>query len=371
MKNILIYYPFTVAKNPKSGSAIRPVEMIKAFEAYAQKHGVELVVISGSTNERRLLWNKFLQDKKLEHTLFCYSENQTIPLWLTDAGHIPKDWKIDKQVFQMLKKHEVPTGVFYRDVYWKFDELYSLRGIKKFIMQSIYKMEEKFYGKYVHTVFLPSDAMGKYVNINASKMALPPGGRFADIKTNSDNIKKPFKGIYVGGINNDDYGLPTLVDAYDLLNKDDVLGNLVIVCREDEYNDLTSLEKEKLNKSYIEVKHVSGTELQKLYEEVDFAFIPRKRSVYNDFAVPIKLVEYLTAGLPIIATNCSAQEDFIGSGPYGVLTGDDAGSLVEGMQAIQPKFAEYKQNIQQNFLQKHAWNERAEQAAHALIGGNQ
>ncbi|WP_277585989.1 glycosyltransferase [Psychrobacillus antarcticus] len=371
MKNILIYYPFTIATNPKSGSAIRPVEMIKAFELYAQKRDLEIIIISGNTKERRILWNKVLQENKLEQTLFCYSENQTIPLWLTDAGHIPKDWKIDKDVFKTLKKYQIPVGVFYRDVYWKFDELYSLTGLKKFIMQSIYKLEENFYGKYVHTVFLPSDAMGKYVHINAPKMALPPGGRFTEIKSNTTAIQNPFKGIYVGGINNDDYGLPTLVDAYAILNKSEILGNLVIVCRDDEFNDLSNEDKEKLNKSYIEVKHVSGAELQKVYEDVDFAFIPRKRSVYNDFAVPIKLVEYLTAGLPIIATNCSAQEDFIGSGPYGVLTGDDAASLVEGMQAIQPNFAEYKQNIQRTFLQKHAWNERAEQAAHALIGGNQ
>ena len=369
MKNIIIYYPFTIATNPKSGSAIRPVEMLKAFEVYAKKHSLEMIVISGNSKERRVQWNKLVQEKKYEHTLFCYSENQTIPLWLTDSGHIPKDWKIDRDVFQTLKKHNVPIGVFYRDVYWKFDELYSLKGLKKFIMQTIYKMEEKFYGKYVHTIFLPSDAMGKYVNINTAKMALPPGGRFAEIPTNSNNLQKPFKGIYVGGINNDDYGLPTLVESYALLNKESQLGELIIVCREDEYTQLSNEDKEKLNKPYIDVKHVSGAELQQVYEEVDFAFIPRKRSIYNDFAVPIKLVEYLTAGLPIIATDCSAQEQFILSGPYGVITGDDAESLVQGMYAIEPHFNEYKENIKHRFLQQHAWNERAEQAAQALVGG--
>ena len=369
MKNIIIYYPFTIASNPKSGSAIRPVEMLKAFKVYAKKHGLEVIVISGTSKERRMQWSKVMEERKYEQTLFCYSENQTIPLWLTDPGHIPKDWKIDKDFFQTLKKHHVPVGVFYRDVYWKFDELYSLKGLKKFIMQTIYKMEEKFYGKYVHTIFLPSDAMGRYVNINSTKMALPPGGRFAEISTTSNDIQQPFKGIYVGGINNDDYGLPTLVEAYELLNKDHVLGELVIVCRQDEYTQLSNIDKEKLNKPYISLKHVSGAELQQVYEEVDFAFIPRKRSVYNDFAVPIKLVEYLTAGLPIIATDCSAQEDFIKSGPFGVITGDDAESLVQGMHSIQPHFAEFKNNIQQSFLQKHAWNERAEQAAHALLGG--
>lgn len=369
MKNILIYYPFTVATNPKSGSALRPVEMLKAFEAYAKKNAFEMIVISGTSQERRKQWSKVVEEKKYEHTLFCYSENQTIPLWLTDPGHIPKDRKIDKDVFQTLKQHNVPIGVFYRDVYWKFDELYSLKGLKKFIMQTIYKREEKFYGKYVDTIFLPSNAMGEYVNIPTAKMALPPGGRFADIQINEKALQQPFKGIYVGGINNDDYGLKTLVESYHLLNKDAILGKLVIVCREEEYTQLNSSDKEKLNKEYIQLKHVSGTELQQVYEEVDFAFIPRKRSTYNDFAVPIKLVEYLTAGLPIIATDCSAQEDFIKSGPYGVITSDDPEGLVKGMQSIQPHFQEYKNNIQASFLQQHAWNERAEQAAHALIGG--
>lgn len=369
MKNIIIYYPFTVASNPKSGSALRPVEMMKAFEAYAKKYELEMIVISGTSKERRVLWNKIVEEKKHEQTLFCYSENQTIPLWLTDPGHKPQDWKIDKDVFQTLKNLNVPIGVFYRDVYWKFDELYSLKGLKKFVMQTIYKMEEKFYEKYVHTIFLPSDAMGQYVNIRTEKMALPPGGRFAEIRVNTNEIQQPFKGIYVGGINNEDYGLPTLVEAYNLLNKESVLGELIIVCREDEFSQLSKEDKEKINKDYISLKHVSGAELQQVYEEVDFAFIPRKRSIYNDFAVPIKLVEYLTAGLPIIATNCSAQEDFIQSGPYGVITTDDAEGLVQGMQAIKPHFSTYKRNIQQSFLQKHAWNERAEQAAHALIGG--
>lgn len=369
MKNILIYYPFTLATNPKSGSAIRPIEMIKAFENYAQKNNVEVIVISGTSTERRQLWNKMISEKKQEQTLFCYSENQTIPLWLTDPGHIPKDWIIDHDVFKTLKRLHVPIGVFYRDVYWKFDELYKLKGMKKTIMKTIYKMEEKFYKKYVHTLFLPSDAMGKFVNIDTAKMALPPGGRFTDITTNDQNIQSPFKGIYVGGINSEDYGLPTLVEAYAILNKTQTNGELVIACREEEYTQLSKEEKEKLNKAYIELKHVSGTELQALYEQVDFAFIPRKRSTYNDFAVPIKLVEYLTAGLPIVATNCSAQEDFIQSGPYGVITEDSADGLVEGMQAIQPDYLQFKKNIQQSFLQQHAWNTRAEQAAQALLGG--
>ena len=370
MKNILIYFPFTLATNPKSGSAIRPVEMIKAIEKYATENNLETIVISGTSTERRQLWNKMLAEKKQEQTLFCYSENQTIPLWLTDPGHIPKDWIIDKDVFKTLKRLQVPIGVFYRDVYWKFDELYPLKGIKKTVMKTIYRMEERFYEKYVHTLFLPSDAMGKYVAINTNKMALPPGGRFTELNDNNREMQKPFKGIYVGGINNEDYGLPTLVDAYALLNKNEVLGKLVIVCREEEYTQLSDEEKDKIKQPYIELKHVSGAELQSLYEEVDFAFIPRKRSTYNDFAVPIKLVEYLTASLPIVATNCSAQEDFILSGPYGVIAEDDAEGLVKGMLAIEPEYLQFKQNINKSFLQQHSWNARAEQAAQALIGGN-
>lgn len=367
MKNIVIYYPFALAANPKSGSQIRPLEMIKSFEKYADEHNLELIVISGNSKERRQKWNSVLDANILEHTVFCYAENQTIPLWLTDPGHRPLDRKIDRDVFSTLKTHNIPAGIFYRDVYWKFDELYPLKGIKKMIMKRIYRWEELFYQKYMKTIFLPSEAMGKFVSIDLPKIPLPPGGR--KIEWSEKTMNATPKGIYVGGINNDDYGLLNLAQAYEGLNSSKVISELHIVCREDEWTDLPANKKEQLQKPYIHVSHISGVQLETLYRDMDFAFIPRKKSTYNDFSVPVKLVEYLSAGLPIVATNCSAQEEIINSGPYGVVSGDQPVQIKDGILKMIEKHEYVQETIRKRFLQEHSWEARAYQAADALLGG--
>ncbi|MGE6487628.1 glycosyltransferase [Paenisporosarcina sp. NPDC076898] len=367
MKNVLIYFPFTLAENPKSGSQLRPIEMLKAFSSFCSENGMELIVISGDSNKRALKWAELKVSGKLDSTEFCYAENQTIPLWLTDKGHKPAKPFIDSQIFKELTKKGIPIGLFYRDVYWKFDDLYSLKGLKKAIMQSIYRMEERFYSKYVHTIFLPSDSMGKYVDIQANKVSLPPGGR--EIKVESARKDDAKIGIYVGGINNEDYGLPALIESYRLLNHSGIPSNLKIVCRQDEYENLEVDLKKKLAKPYIEVLHINGEELNRYYSTVDFAFIPRKKSTYNDFSVPVKLVEYLSAKLPIVATNCDAQTEMINSGPYGVITEDNPESIARGIVTMQENHQTYSDMIEKHFLQNHSWEARAKQAAQALVGG--
>lgn len=367
MKNILIYFPFTLAEKPQSGSQLRPIEMLKAFETFCKYNHLELLIVSGDSKERAIQWELLLESGKLSKTQFCYAENQTIPIWLTDKGHKPSRPFVDIAIFKELKKKNIPIGLFYRDVYWKFDELYSLKGIKKIIMQTIYKAEEKFYSKYLHTVFLPSEAMGKFVNITVNKVPLPPGGR--EINIQSVGNRTPKVGIYVGGINNEDYGLSKLVKSYEILNEYKNQSELKIVCRNDEYENLPRELKELLKKPYIEILHISGEELSQYYSKVDYAFIPRKKSTYNDFSVPVKLVEYLSAKLPIVATNCDAQESIINSGPYGVITEDHSESISHGILNMHDNYEVYKDNIKNHFIKNHSWEARAIQAAQALVGG--
>lgn len=367
MKNILLYYPFSLVENPKSGSQLRPLEMLKSFETFCQNNGFELIVIAGNSSERSIHWKTFLKSGKLENTLFCYSENQTIPLWLTDKGHIPKKPLIDLFIFRELNRRKIPIGLFYRDVYWKFDELYPLKGLKKAIMRAIYKLEERFYSKYLQTLFLPSESMGKYVDIEVEKVSLPPGGRI--IETPYSERMKASVGIYVGGINNVDYGLSSLLKSYEIVNREEVISELKIVCREDEYANLSSEFKKEFERSYIEVLHISGQSLNEYYSQVDFAFIPRKKSTYNDFSVPVKLVEYLSAQLPVVATNCEAQESIINTGPYGVITEDHPESIALGIIYIQENNELFKKNIEEKFHQNHAWEARSLQVAKVLVGG--
>ncbi|RHW37271.1 glycosyltransferase family 1 protein [Neobacillus notoginsengisoli] len=370
MDTVLLYYPFQLAENPNSGSKLRPKKMYEAFLEWGKENNVEILLLSGSSKDRANLFKTWKNEGKLDSLLFCYMENQTIPFWLTDAGHIPKQPLVDSAVMTFLKKKNVPVGVFYRDVYWKFDELYPLKGAKKALMQLIYRLEEKFYEKYCKVVFLPSDAMGSFVDIRLPKVSLPPGGTDLIPRTieDGDTSNLP-QGIYVGGINNEDYGLFLLLEGLELVNREKQVCRLTVVCREDEYLKLPPEKKERLQNEGVTVLHISGDKLTALYKEMDFAFIPRYKSTYNDFSVPVKLVEYLSNGLPVLATNCDAQKEIIEGGGYGLICEDNPASMADTISKMINGKQRYREHIKETFIKNHSWLARVEKVREALIGG--
>lgn len=357
MRSVLIYYPFSLSYQADSGSKLRPLEMIKAFQTLGEAEGIKIITINGNSQERKKQFERLLQEGELEDLLFCYVENQTIPIWLTDSGHIPKSPFIDWKVFRYLKQKKVPVGVFYRDIYWKFDELYPLKGWKKKIMKMLYKLEEKFYEKYADDIFLPSEEMFPYVSIKRNKIALPPGGNQQPLTP----IRKESackNGIYVGGIR-EDTGIPILLDAMEIIHKRNLPFTLTVVCREREFQGLPAEVKQRFTRLGIKVQHLSGMELHQLYYEQDVGFIPFQRSTYNEFAVAFKLFEYLSHNLPVIATECAAQKRIIESGPYGLICKDDPQSMADAIEKMIESHPQYLAEIERTFLMNHSWLARA------------
>ncbi|MFC7373049.1 glycosyltransferase [Fictibacillus iocasae] len=365
-KAVLVYFPFKLAEKADSGSKLRPLEMLKAFREWGAEENVEIIELNGTSEERAARFSSLKAEGKLDTLWFCYAENQTIPIWLTDPGHKPKKPFIDAQVFKFLKQRNVPMGIFYRDVYWKFDDLYPLKGLKKKVMQAVYRREEKFYEKYASAIFLPSSAMGKYVSINQPKVPLPPGGKVTD----NIGVEKTFShhGIYVGGIANDDYGLPLLLESLENYPADKMKPRLTVVCREAEYMKLPDSQKQRLQNLGVELKHISGSELTMLYRDMDYAYIPRLKSEYNNFSVPVKLVEYLSNGLPVVATDCDAQQEFIESGHYGLVSDDKRDDFIKAIETVAEQCDTYRTNIADTFLEKHSWLARVRSVKKTLVG---
>ncbi|WP_028778680.1 glycosyltransferase [Shimazuella kribbensis] len=365
MDKVLIYFPFELAKKADSGSKVRPLKMIEAFEKWGRDRDLDVIVVSGESKVREERWNELLRQKSLTNVRFCYVENQTIPIWLTDKNHIPSKPFIDRKVFQYLKQNQIPMGIFYRDVYWKFDDLYPLKGLKKNLMQWLYRREEKFYEKYADAIFLPSLEMGKYVDINRTKVALPPGGKEVVFRK-VDRGDNQVRAIYVGAVKHADNGLPLMLETLERIRLEGLPLSLTVVCREAEYQGLAETQKEQMKKLQVEVKHISGDELDTLYEEIDFAYLPRTKSTYNDFSVPVKLVEYLSNYLPVLASNCTAQQRFVESGPYGVVAGATVDEMVSATKTMMDQHQTYLNTIQEKFLTDNSWMARVQTVNHTL-----
>ena len=66
-----------------------------------------------------------------QSTNFLYSESSTMPTSLTEPHHMPTHPFLDFSFFYFCKRNGIKIGLFYRDIYWKF-EIYKekVHGIK-------------------------------------------------------------------------------------------------------------------------------------------------------------------------------------------------------------------------------------------------
>ncbi|MFY4775148.1 glycosyltransferase [Metabacillus sp. RGM 3146] len=367
MKHILVYFPYELQKNPKSGSGVRPKRLVEAFKRYGEKQQVETVVISGQSKERKQKINEYLHQYNLSDALFCYMENSTMPYWLTDKDHVPRAIGMDFGFWKKLKDNHIPIGCFYRDVYWQFNDMYVPPFGKKFltpVMQGIYRQELKAYHKAVDIMYLPSLEMNRFVNWTKKFDELPPGMEKTDEPEKSSNSIPT--AVYVGGIT-DQIGILTMLEAFDEINGAGTNVQLDFICREGEFKKDQEIQKYQ-EKAWINIMHLSGDGLKEVYKKADIALIPREKNTYHDFAMPVKLFEYLSYHLPIVATNCDAQARLLEDNNFGIVSKVDKQDFKESVQkALKPEVhASMVSSIREHAFAENSWDARVEKVAKDL-----
>lgn len=339
-KPILLYFPYDL-NSRESGSRVRPNKIIENFK----KLEYDFILIKGNSYKRKKIIEKIIKNKM--DFLFCYSEPSTYPVHPF----------IDYRMYYYLKKMKIPTGIFYRDAYWKFNLYFQKRGIKKLELFLRYRLDFYLFNIFAKIIFFPTDSMRKLFKVKTKTAILPPGGE--EFFLENKITHKKFRGIYVGGISTR-YGINILLDAFEIVNQRQKI-ELIIVCRKNEYESLDFATKEKIKKNWVRLYHISGNKLAGLYQDSDFGVIPRIRDEYNNLAMPIKLFEYLSYGIPIIATNCYEMGKFIKKYQCGVLCEDNAESLADSINKIGSNknfFANLSNNAKKVLLDDNLWTDR-------------
>ena len=296
--NIIFHHPLPIDYNAKSASGIRPLKMLEAFKQL----GCNVDVIAGYSNERKKaiksVKNKIKSGTKYD---FIYSESSTMPTILSDPHHMPIAPLLDFNFFKFCKKHEIKVGLFYRDIYWLFDEIYKegINPFKAVVAKIAYRFDLMMYDKTVEKLYLPTEEMGKYIPIvNRSKFAVLPPGHVGHIEVDSAKIEDigRIKLFYVGGILSNHYQMHKLFQVVnDIPNI-----NLTVCTREEEWLAVEH-EYPKLNGN-IKIIHESGSDMEKHLLECDVALLFIKPQEYWEFSAPVKIYEYLGFEKPIIAS---------------------------------------------------------------------
>ena len=113
----------------------------------------------------------------------------------------------------------------------------------------------------------------------------------------------------------------------------------------------------------LEVVHTSGDEnLKPYYEKADVALLTAPRTFYRDFAIPIKIFEYMSYLKPVLVTNCTETARIVNENNTGWVTEDTVDAVAEKIMYLcsnPDEVMKVKESMKQA-RQNNLWRSRAE-----------
>lgn len=341
--------------------------MLDAFKEL----GFDVTEVIGFSAERKCAI------KKLERTislageyLFAYGESSNAPFALNDPNRLPFHPFIDYKFFHLLKKNNIPFGYFYRDVYWKFAVFtemlpWHLRALSL----PFYQLDWIFLKKYVDHLFLPSKRMNEVLP-SAWPLALcsglPPGGdRYIDgCRRKLPNGISKVNCLYVGGVS------PPLYDLRETVKEVSNLPfvDFVICCHESEWGKWRHIYEVNMGRN-IQVVHKTSSELAELYSKANAFLMVRAPHEYMNYTIPIKLMECISYGVPIVCNSGSESARYIEKNQIGWVI-DRPAELSALLSKLKIDSQEFDSKVNKiiELQQQNLWVDRAQQVAKTLTG---
>ena len=340
-----------------SGSGVRPNCMLEAF----RERGHEVYVFSGSQGvkdgkTRKAGAKNALKWVKENKPDFCYIESSTYPIIHS----------CDYRMIRYLTRKKIPTSYFYRDIYRILPINESTRRglankIKDFGLNLLQKYTDLILHK-IDVVYFPSERFTKYFNYKRMEL-LPPAGQVCFPETFADSNTC----LYCGGVS-DFYGFPLIMDAFQILNKDELRYKLILVCREKEFRNAWG---EKELPAWLEVHHASGDALVELYRQSDIGLLALHNTEYANLCIGIKLFQYVGYGLPVLSTDVYTMGKIITENGFGEVSQEspeDYAAAIERMLSDRDKLNGYRKTMKESMQAKHLWVHRIDKIVEDMTG---
>lgn len=261
----------------------------------------------------------------------------------------------------------VPVALFYRDAYHRARGFLAVppmrRALRRF-MSYLASRDLKRYNEYVSCLYLPSLGMRaeipEYVGATA---ALPPGATQLALPMPKLEADEPLRLLYVGGLG-DMYQMHRMFQAVR-----DSPGVELTVCTRRADWEAVQEGYEAYACPQISVVHRSSEQLSDLYARAHVAVLAVAPNAYRDFAVPVKLFEYVGAGRPVVASTGTLAGRYVEENALGWSVEYDSAALTRWIADVIAKrssVAEAAYGVRQH-SQAVTWSARARTVADAWV----
>jgi len=288
-----------------SGPTVRINNMRDALQEI-----VDLDVVAGLRSRRALALARYIALGQLRGLAGIYVESSTT---------LPSP--ADIAFLAAARRRGIPVLTYIRDAYQLFPEYWSGTGLKQRVSRRLFIPTFRRLAQASSLVAFPSQGLADALPLGRESILLPPG---APRPLNVRRRRRANRLLFVGALRHAVLGAEILFEAMELVRAAGHPVELVCVSRPGD-------EPTQPLPSWMRVQRTSGKGIHALLPEVFASVIPRRRSPYNDFAVPIKVMEYLSYGRPMLVTDCIETARIVRSAGSGLVVADTSTALAAGI----------------------------------------
>jgi glycosyltransferase involved in cell wall biosynthesis len=312
---------------------------------------VELDVVDGERGARRGRLLRYAFSGRLRALDGIYVEN---------SSTLPSE--TDLAFLGLARLLRVPVVTYVRDAQYLFPEYYVARSVRRRVARFLFLPAIRLLRAVSRRTGYPSAGLARAVRDPAPEpLLLPPGSPQALGVPRRRDARSL---LFVGGMRYPVHGLDLLLGAVERAraNGDDL--DVVCVSRPGE-------EPPEPRPDWLRVERGGADEIRTLLPGVLATIQPRHRSPYNDLAVPIKVMEYLAYGRPLVVTDCTEQARIVRNADAGIVVRDDVDDLADGLHRLSGATPEELDRWSANATRaarEASWQARARRIVDVIMG---
>ena len=334
---------------PLDGAVWGPISRIRHLRDELARLA-DLEVVDGDRGRRRRALMRYAFSGRLRTLDGIYVENSSTLPSETDIAFLALARALGIRVLSYV-----------RDAQYLFDEYYVASSMKRRIARGLFLPSVWAMRLVSWRVGYPSLGLARAVRDSSpNPLLLPPGSPPpVDVPPDPGALSL----LFVGGMRVPAHGLDLLVRAVESVRARGHDLRVTCVSRPGEGPPDPP--------SWMRIEHGSGPEIIRLLPDVVATVQPRLKTPYNDLAVPIKVMEYLSYGRPLVVTDCAEQARIVRDADCGIVVDDTVDGLAAGLEQILEAGHATRERWSLNAsraAERHSWTERATRIVELLAG---